>query len=119
MRSKFFLRFRKRCSIFPEQTGKIERSGLKSYFDAIEVVPEKDEAVYRSIAAKYALIPDVSWMIGNSPKSDINPALAAGLNAVFVPHGQTWILEHDEIVEPTPPSRLLTVEKFGELRKHF
>jgi len=104
---------------FAEQTGKIERSGLKSYFDAIEVVPEKDEAVYRSIAAKYALIPDVSWMIGNSPKSDINPALAAGLNAVFVPHGQTWILEHDEIVEPTPPSRLLTVEKFGELRKHF
>jgi len=104
---------------FAEQTGKIERSGLKSYFDAIEVVPEKDEAVYRSIAAKYALIPDVSCMIGNSPKSDINPALAAGLNAVFVPHGQTWILEHDEIVEPTPPSRLLTVEKFGELRKHF
>jgi len=104
---------------FAEQTGKIERSGLKSYFDAIEVVPEKDEAVYRSIAAKYALIPDVSWMIGNSPKYDINPALAAGLNAVFVPHGQTWILEHDEIVEPTPPSRLLTVEKFGELRKHF
>ena len=104
---------------FAEQTGKIERSGLKSYFDAIEVVPEKDEAIYRSIAAKYALIPEVSWMIGNSPKSDINPALAAGLNAVFVPHGQTWILEHDEIVEPTPPSRLLTVEKFGELRKHF
>ena len=104
---------------FAEQTGKIERSGLKSYFDAIEVVPEKDEAIYRAIAAKYELIPDVSWMIGNSPKSDINPALAAGLNAVFVPHGQTWILEHDEIVQPTPPSRLLTVEKFGELRKHF
>ena len=104
---------------FAEQTGKIERSGLKSYFDAIEVVPEKDEAIYRSVAAKYELLPEVSWMIGNSPKSDINPALAAGLNAVFVPHGQTWILEHDEIVPPTPPSRLLTVEKFGELRKHF
>jgi len=104
---------------FAEQTGKIERSGLKSYFDAIEVVPEKDEAIYRAIAAKYELDPDVSWMIGNSPKSDINPALAAGLNAVFVPHGMTWILEHDEIVQPTPPTRLLTVEKFGELRKHF
>ena len=104
---------------FAEQTGKIERSGLKSYFDAVEIVPEKDEAIYRAIAAKYELVPDTTWMVGNSPKSDINPALAAGLNAVFVPHGQTWILEHDEIVEPTPPSRLLTVEKFGELRKHF
>jgi putative hydrolase of the HAD superfamily len=92
---------------------------LKSYFDAIEVVPEKDEAIYRRIAAKYELVPDTTWMVGNSPKSDINPALAAGLNAVFVPHGQTWILEHDEIADPTPPSRLLTVEKFGELRRHF
>jgi len=27
-----------------------------------------------------------AWMIGNSPKSDINPALEAGLGAVFVPH---------------------------------
>jgi putative hydrolase of the HAD superfamily len=104
---------------FAEQTGKIERSGLKSYFDAIEIVPEKDEAIYRTIAAKYELVPDSTWMVGNSPKSDINPALAAGLNAVFVPHGQTWILEHDEIVEPIPASRLLTVEKFGELRQHF
>ena len=104
---------------FAEQTGKIERSGLKSYFDAVEIVPEKDEAIYRAIAAKYELVPDITWMIGNSPKSDINPALAAGLNAVFVPHGQTWILEHDEIVQPASPNRLLTVEKFGELREHF
>ena len=31
-------------------------------------------------------MPPATWMIGNSPKSDINPALEAGLNAVFVPH---------------------------------
>ena len=62
-------------------------------------------------AAKYGLSNDTTWMIGNSPKSDINPALAAGLNAVFVPHGDTWILEHEEIAVPDPPSRLLTVEK--------
>ena len=28
--------------------------------------------------------PDRTWMIGNSPKSDINPALEAGLGAVLV-----------------------------------
>ena len=39
----------------------------------------------------------LTWMVGNSPKSDINPALAAGLNAVFVPHDNTWILEHEEL----------------------
>lgn len=104
---------------FAEQSGKVERSGLKDYFAAVEIVAEKDEGVYRSMVAKYGLSNDTTWMIGNSPKSDINPALAAGLNAVFVPHGDTWILEHDDIMEPTPPSRLLTVDSFGELREHF
>ena len=104
---------------FAEQSGKVERSGLKDYFAAVEIVAEKDEALYRSVVAKYGLSNDTTWMIGNSPKSDINPALSAGLNAVFVPHGNTWILEHDEVAEPTPPSRLLTVERFGQLREHF
>ena len=58
-------------------------------------------------------------MIGNSPKSDINPALAAGINAVFVPHGDTWILEHEEVVTVEEPSRLLVVESFANLREHF
>ena len=58
-------------------------------------------------------------MVGNSPKSDINPALAAGMNAVFVPHGNTWVLEHEEIASAEAPARLLIVEKFAELRKHF
>ena len=104
---------------FAEQSGKVERSGLKEYFDAVEIVPEKDEAVYRSVVAKYELANDTTRMIGNSPKSDINPALSAGINAVFVPHGATWILEHDEVAEPTPPSRLITVESFAKLREHF
>jgi putative hydrolase of the HAD superfamily len=58
-------------------------------------------------------------MVGNSPKSDINPALAAGLHAIFVPHGDTWILEHEE-VNPAPPNqKLLIVGRFAELREHF
>ena len=81
----------------PEQSGKVERSGLKEYFAAVEIVSEKNVPTYRSVISKYGLDPDASWMIGNSPKSDINPALAAGLNAVFVPHGATWVLEHEEV----------------------
>ena len=104
---------------FAEQSGKVERSGLKEYFAAIEVVPEKNIATYESIVSKYALVPDASWMIGNSPKSDINPALSAGLNAVFVPHGDTWVLEHEELATAQPPSRLIVVEKFLALQDHF
>jgi putative hydrolase of the HAD superfamily len=102
-----------------EQSGKVERSGLKDYFAAVEVVAEKDVPTYRSVVSKYGLTPNSTWMVGNSPKSDINPALAAGLNAVFVPHGNTWILEHDEVAEAQPPSRLLVVETFSELARHF
>ena len=72
-----------------------------------------------SVISKYDLDPDATWMIGNSPKSDINPALAAGLNAVFVPHGATWVLEHEEVEPAEPPRRLLVVEKFSELQTHF
>ncbi|HLX85328.1 MAG TPA: HAD family hydrolase [Terriglobales bacterium] len=102
-----------------EQAGKVERSGLKEYFSAIEIVAEKDLSTYRSAIAKYALPPETTWMVGNSPKSDINPALSAGLNAVFVPHGNTWILEHEELASAPPRQRLLVVEKFGDLKSHF
>ena len=104
---------------FAEQSGKVERSGLKEYFSAIEIVAEKDESVYRSAMAKYALPADVTWMVGNSPKSDINPALAAGLHAVFVPHGNTGILEHEELGVAPAAQTLLVVERFGDLREHF
>jgi putative hydrolase of the HAD superfamily len=102
-----------------EQTGKIERSGLKQYFAATEIVAEKDAAAYHTIVENYELARDSTWMIGNSPKSDINPALAAGLHAVFVPHGNTWILEHDELDAARPPQRLLIMGRFAELREHF
>ena len=102
-----------------EQTGKIERSGLKQYFAATEIVAEKDPSAYRTVIEKYELAPDSTWMVGNSPKSDINPALAAGLHAVFVPHGNTWILEHAEVNAAPPPQRLLIVGRFAELREHF
>ena len=104
---------------FTEQSGKVERSGLKEYFAAVEIVAEKDPRTYRSAVAKYGLDRDVTWMVGNSPKSDINPALAAGLNAVFVPHDQTWVLEHEELAPVPGPGKLLTVERFAELQEHF
>jgi putative hydrolase of the HAD superfamily len=104
---------------FAEQAGKVERSGLKEYFAAIEIVAEKDEGMYRATIAKYGLDPESSWMVGNSPKSDINPALAAGLHAVFVPHDNTWILEHEDLATAPPSQRLLVVERFADLREHF
>ena len=104
---------------FAEQSGKVERSGLKDFFSAIEIVAEKDVPAYQRIVSHYQLADDRTWMVGNSPKSDINPALGAGLSAVFVPHDDTWVLEHEELAEAKPPSRLLILSSFAELKKHF
>jgi putative hydrolase of the HAD superfamily len=102
-----------------EQSGKIERSGVKKYFAETEIVAEKNVASYERVVQQFKLDRDVTWMIGNSPKSDINPALAAGLHAVFVPHGDTWILEHEELNPAPPQQKLLIVGAFVELREHF
>src|SRR5207302_701589 len=64
---------------FTEQSGKVERSGLKKYFAEVEIVTEKSVPEYRAIARKYNLATEFTWMVGNSPKSDINPALGAGM----------------------------------------
>jgi putative hydrolase of the HAD superfamily len=102
-----------------EQSGKVERSGLKEYFAAVEIVVEKDPEAYACVVEKHDLKHAATWMVGNSPKSDINPALAAGLNAIFVPHGDTWILEHEEVNPAPPQQKLLIVGRFAELREHF
>ncbi len=102
-----------------EQTGKVERSGLREYFSAVEIVAEKNVEAYRSVVEKYALIPERTWMIGNSPKSDINPALSAGLNAVFVPHDNTWILEHEEVLQDGFTGDLFILSSFAHLRENF
>ena len=102
-----------------EQSGKIERSGLREYFAAVEIVAEKDTRTYHSMIQKYKLVPKITWMIGNSPKSDINPSLAAGLNAVFVPHDNTWILEHEDVGAALEERQLLLVDRFPSLRLHF
>ncbi len=98
-----------------EQADKFTRSGLAQYFAAVEIVAEKDASTYRAVMVHRNVEPGSGWMIGNSPKSDINPALAAGLHAVFLFHRATWVLEHAEI-DPAPQGQhLLELDSFSKL----
>ena len=100
-----------------EQRLKIDRSGLGRYFRHSAIVKEKNAVAYRHLVEERGFALERTWMIGNSPKSDINPALAAGLNAVYVPHPRTWRLEHEDVPEAHP--KLLRVEAIPELMKYF
>ena len=100
-----------------EQKLKVDRSGLGIYFGHTAIVKEKDARSYAAIIRERALDPEHTWMIGNSPKSDVNPALEAGIHAVFVPHERTWTLERADLREG--PGRLLKIARFEELREYF
>jgi putative hydrolase of the HAD superfamily len=102
-----------------EQADKLARSGLASHFSAVEIVAEKDPPTYRAVIARHELAPHTSWMIGNSIKSDINPALAAGLHAVFLFHKDTWVLEHAALDAAPEGQRLLELDSFAKLRAMF
>ena len=101
-----------------EQKLKIERSGIEEFFKQVIIVQEKDVATYHRVAKELQVVPKHTWMVGNSPRSDINPALAAGLNAVFIPHPHTWRLEHEE-VQNTGERHLLMLSTFADLRTYF
>jgi putative hydrolase of the HAD superfamily len=102
-----------------EQADKVRRSGLVGYFSAVEIVAEKDAPTYQAVIARHELSPHTSWMIGNSPKSDINPALEAGLHAVFLFHKDTWVLEHAAISQAPPGRHLFEFETFARLAEIF
>lgn len=101
-----------------EQRFKIESSGLVSYFTSILIVAEKDRQTYRALVQQMRFDPAATWMIGNSPRSDINPALAAGINAVFIPHRHTWQLELQEVAH-AGPGQLFSLDTFTRLREYF
>jgi putative hydrolase of the HAD superfamily len=66
--------------------------------DHVRISDRKDAEVFRQILDAYGVSdPDAAWMIGNSIRSDINPALEAGANAILVEANDPW--EHD-LVEP-------------------
>jgi putative hydrolase of the HAD superfamily len=98
-----------------EQADKLARSGLSSHFSAVEIVAEKNPPTYREVLQRNELTPHASWMIGNSPKSDINPALAAGLHAVFLFHPSTWVLEHADLAAAPEGQQLFELDSFAKL----
>ena len=52
-------------------------------------------------------------MVGNSLKSDVLPAIAAGAWGVHVPQALTWALEHAE--PPKDAARFRTISDLGAL----
>jgi putative hydrolase of the HAD superfamily len=96
------------------QEAKIEQSGLKPYFRAIEIVADKTPQSYAALLARYHVEPARFLMVGNSLRSDILPVLDIGGQAVHVPYAITWAHEHVD-VPPDQQGRYHELEHIGQL----
>ena len=76
-----------------EQSGKVERSGVSRYFRDVFVIPDKTPGHYRELVSELKVTPGESWMIGNSPRSDINPPAEIGMGTVLVKKERAWDFE--------------------------
>ena len=93
------------------QEQKLAASGLGDLFDAVEIVSDKTPSTYLRIFARHGA--RRAMMVGNSLKSDVMPAIAAGAWGVHVPHGIPWELEHAE--PPLDHPRFRAIASLGEL----
>lgn len=95
-----------------DQQRKLERSGLKRFFEHVEIVSDKDENTYRRLLDLLKIRPSELLMVGNSFKSDIAPVLQIGGYGAYIPFHTTW--QHEKTEEYVHP-RLVRLERFSEL----
>ena len=96
-----------------DQERKLAQSGLGEFFHVIEIVSDKNPQTYKRIFDRHGDGPERAVMVGNSLKSDIVPAIAAGCWGIFIPHVLTWTVEHVEA--PTHHPRFKQLNNFNEL----
>jgi len=96
-----------------DQERKLAQSGLGDFFAEIEIVSDKHSDTYRRIFTRYGDGPEASMMVGNSLKSDILPAIAAGAWGIWIPHEMTWSFEHAEA--PASAPRFREIDRIGAL----
>ena len=96
-----------------DQERKLAQSGLGEFFDGVEIVSNKTKEIYQSAFARYGTGPKAALMVGNSMKSDVIPASAAGAWGVHVPYGLEWALE--AAAPPSEASRFRTIQALNAL----
>jgi putative hydrolase of the HAD superfamily len=83
------------------QQKRIEESGLRGFFDMVQIVHDKTAQVIARLLEEVHAVPSVCWMVGNSVASDINPALACGMKTIWV-DAHVWEHEKREPVLESP-----------------
>lgn len=99
------------------QQRKIEQMRLADYFqDRIFIRQHKNvEALEQILKSRY-FERDHTWMIGNSLRTDIAPALSAGINSIYIKHPDEWSFNIIEL-EHKSDNSMYTVSSLVEVPK--
>lgn len=97
------------------QQRKIEQMKLAAYFqDRIYIRRHKNIDALEEILSSRTFDRNNTWMIGNSLRTDIAPALTAGINAVYIKHPTEWSYNLIEL-KKTTDTQMYTVSSLTEV----
>lgn len=84
------------------QTSKVIRAGLADIFPPHRrfISEHKNRDVLAEIIAKNKLNPEHTWMVGNSARNDIRPALEEGIHAIHLPDKGGWAFDQADLNVP-------------------
>ncbi len=95
------------------QETKLAASGLGSRFAGIEIVSDKRPETFQRIFAAFGVAPERALMAGDSLRSDVLPALAAGAWAAYLPQDNAW--SHEHAGEPDGHPRYRRLDSLADL----
>lgn len=98
------------------QNRRVAESGLSGFLERVVIVDHKDPATFKRLLSELHSSPRCAWSVGDSLRSDIWPALNAGLNAVWIPR-DTWSYENADV--PTEGRRFKRIGSIHELASLF
>jgi len=97
---------------YDHQSSKFNRSGIQKLVNALHVVDSKTPEALQGLLTRYSATPERTVLVGNSPRSDINPALTLGVNAIHLLRDRTWAAEREDYAFP---DRVNTIDRFEEI----
>jgi len=96
------------------QEARLDQTDLRSFFESTHIVPDKNEEELANLVYHEDLDPIHTWVIGDSPRSDIHPALGVGLRCVWIPKN-TWDAEHQDV----DTSKVVILDSLYQLAEFF
>lgn len=91
------------------QTERIAQLPFGEKFSGIFIIDEKSKETFEGIAKQLRYKPEEVVMIGDSLKSDVKPAIAAGLQACWVEHHNWKMMENSSHEVPAEAKRFPTL----------